>query len=73
MQMLKCPVCNSILKLNISYSGCDWDTKAGKGSGYGWEVSLDCINSKCASLFTIGHVRNINDFVGLKDELKSVQ
>lgn len=73
MEMLKCPHCNSALKLEIAYSGADWDTKAGKGSGYGWEVSLLCENSKCSRLYTIGHVRNINDFVTLKPELKCVK
>lgn len=73
MQKLECPVCHSILKLDIGYTGCDWNTKKGKGTGFGWEVSLVCTNIKCRSLFTIGHIRNINDFVGLKDELKCVQ
>ncbi|MEA5023913.1 hypothetical protein SDC9_15161 [bioreactor metagenome] len=72
MQMLKCPICNNPLKLDIAYSGCDWDTIKGQGSGYGWEVSLFCDNSKCGSLFTIGHIKNLCDFSELKPELKCV-
>jgi len=70
-QMLKCPECNSVLKLNIGYTGADWNTKKGKGSGYGWEVSLSC--DECESLYTIGHIKNLCDFVELKNELKCIK
>jgi len=69
--MLKCPKCNSILKLDIAYSGCDWDTQAGQGSGYGWEVSLHC--QSCGRLFTIGHIKDYNNFEELKPELRCVK
>lgn len=71
MPMLKCPKCDNVLKLQIGYTGCDWDTKKGKGSGYGWEVSLTCDN--CGRLYTIGHVKELNNFAELKDELKCVK
>lgn len=71
MQLLKCPECNSVLKLDIAYSGCDWNTKQGKGSGYGWEISLQC--DYCGRLFTLGHMKNSYDFSELKNELKCVK
>lgn len=71
MQMLKCPQCNTILKLNIGYTGCDWDTVKGQGSGYGWEVSLHCVS--CSSLFTIGHIKDYFSFAELKPELRCVK
>jgi len=71
MQKLICPECNTPLNLSIGYTGCDWDTKAGKGSGYGWQVSLSCDN--CGRLFPIGYVKEYHDFSKLKDELKCVK
>lgn len=69
--MLKCPHCNSTLKLDIAYSGCDWNTQKGEGSGYGWEVSLLC--EDCGRLFTIGHTQEFNSFTQMKNDLKYVK
>lgn len=71
MQKLKCPSCNSNLKLSIGYTGADWNTKKGEGSGYGWEVSLECTN--CGNVFTIGHMTHGSDLAEMKDELKVVE
>lgn len=58
--MLKCPSCNSVLKLVEGYTGSDWECEAGEGSGYDYEISLECTN--CAYIFPLGYVRGINDF-----------
>ena len=39
---LKCPGCGHILTIDFGYDGCDWDSEAGEGSGYGYEVGLVC-------------------------------
>ena len=70
-KMLKCPSCNSNLKLSIGYTGCDWNTKKGEGSGYGWEVSLFCVN--CGNLFTIGHMKECFHLAEMKEELSCVE
>mgnify|MGYP000064844623 CR=1 FL=1 len=71
--MLKCNECGSVLKLSIGYTGCDWNTEAGEGSGYGYEVSLDCTNANCARIYTIGHIKNINDFSPVINKYKCVK
>lgn len=73
MQKLKCPECNSNLKLQIGYTGCDWETVKGEGSGYGFELSLLCTNEDCRRIFTIGHLKNEFDFSEVIDELKCVE
>ncbi len=67
MNMLECPVCQSMLKLSIGYTGCDWLCEAGEESGYDYEVSLNCVNGSCARVFTLGHMKNGNDFSEVKD------
>lgn len=58
MQMLRCPECNSKLTLKHAYSGADWMTEAGEGSGYGYELYLSCTNSSCANVYTIGYTKS---------------
>lgn len=41
---LKCPYCDTELELSIGYDGCDWNSAAGEGSGFGHIVSLECPN-----------------------------
>jgi len=72
-KMLKCPDCNSNLRLHVGYSGADWNTAKGEGSGYDWEVSLLCLNDDCRRLFTIGNVKDEYNFVERIDELKCVE
>lgn len=55
---LKCPYCNSDLSLEMGYSGADWETIAGEGSGYGYVLSLECMNNTCASVFDLVHAKN---------------
>lgn len=69
--MLKCPVCNSDLKLKQGYTGADWDCEAGDGSGYGHVISLYCTKDSCAHIFELGYVRDINDFSPVIDKYKS--
>ncbi|HFJ9331893.1 hypothetical protein [Bacillus pacificus] len=67
---LNCTKCNSLLKLQIGYTGADWDCKAGEGSGFGFELSLVCINDKCAKVYTLGHLKEEYHFSEVNDELK---
>lgn len=71
MDKLQCPGCGYNLKLIIGYSGCDWDTTKGEGSGFNYPVSLKC--NKCGRVYTIGHVKKEKDFAEMKDELKVVE
>ena len=69
---LKCPICGKGLRMSVGYAGCDRDTEAGAKSGYGWEVSLVCSDEHCACRYTIGTVKNLNDFTPMKDQHKCV-
>lgn len=62
----KCPACGSNLKLEIGYTGCDWNCEAGKNSGYGYEVSLNCPKVGCGRVFTLGMIKNYSDFSEIK-------
>lgn len=62
MNNLQCPECNATLKLTIGYTGMDWESKAGEGSGFGHEMSLNCTNDRCTRVFTLGYLRNEYDF-----------
>lgn len=66
--LIKCPECGEELSFSIGYTGADWKTKAGEGSGYGYEVSLNC---SCGRVYPIGSIKNESDFAEIKDELKS--
>lgn len=72
MDKLKCPECNSVLKLSIGYTGADWDCKKGEGSGYGHELSLKCINDGCARVFTLGNLKESYHFSEVIDKYKCV-
>ena len=47
--------CGSPLYVSIGYTGADWDTIAGDGSGYGYEVSLRC--NKCNRSYAICNLK----------------
>ena len=42
MLKLKCPHCGSYLGLETMYDGCDWQSAAGAGSGFGYVIALTC-------------------------------
>lgn len=65
---LTCPSCNSILRLEIAYDGCDWDTEAGEGSGYKFPISLTCTDPRCASIYTLGRLKDYCCFSKVKDD-----
>lgn len=69
-KMLKCPYCNSDLLLSIGHTGADWDTVAGKGSGFGDVVSLECNDNRCARIFPILHTKNMNHVSVVKEEYR---
>lgn len=71
MKKLKCPGCNTNFKLNIAFTGCDWETDKGDGSGYNYPVSLYC--NKCGAVYTIGHIQKESDFTAMTDEFKVVE
>lgn len=55
-----CPDCHSELKVGYGFTGAAWDSEAGDGSGFGWEISLDCTG--CDRIFPLGFVREYGDF-----------
>ncbi len=59
---LKCPVCGSVLHLEVAFDGCDWDTVAGNDSGYDCPISLACEKIGCGCVFTLGRLKNESDF-----------
>ncbi|MEB8638327.1 hypothetical protein P4H32_32385 [Bacillus cereus] len=69
-KMLKCPYCNSDLQLRISYTGADWDTVAGDGSGYGWPIELNCTNDSCATIFPLVHAKEMHHVSVVKEEYR---
>ena len=70
MLKLKCPNCGSILHLEIGYTGCEWDTVAGEGSGYGYPLSLCCNKQGCGCVFTLGNLRNSCDFSEVIEKMR---
>lgn len=55
---------------SVSYDGCDWKSEAGEGSGFAYEISLECNN--CGRVYPIGRIKSENDFSKNKDkELKN--
>jgi len=69
--MLKCPSCNSDLRISEGYTGSDWECEAGKGSNYGHQISLDCTGDSCAYIFILGYVKGYNEFSPVIDKYKS--
>jgi hypothetical protein len=65
--ILKCPSCDSPLKLRIGYTGADWETEAGEGSGYNYPIMLTCNNDKCARVYTLGHLKGYGVFSQIKE------
>ena len=58
--MPKCGECGERLEVQVGYTGCDWNSAAGDGSGFGWEISLVC--PKCGRCYVVGHLKNQRDF-----------
>ena len=69
-KILKCPYCNSDLKLTKGFTGADWNCEEGKDSDYGWEISLKCTNDKCAIFYPLGYTKRIGDFSEVIDKYK---
>lgn len=62
MEKLKCPVCGGELHLSLGYDGCDWDSAAGEGSGYGYSLSLICRTETCRRAYELGRLRDSLEF-----------
>jgi hypothetical protein len=54
-----CQACHSPLMLSLGYTGCDWDTVAGDGSGHGHVVSLECTG--CNRVYPLLGVRDVKE------------
>lgn len=65
--ILKCPACDSQLMISYGYTGADWECEKGEGSGYKYEVSLQCTTNACARSFTLGHLKDYADFSEVKN------
>ncbi|MCM1166797.1 MAG: hypothetical protein NC299_12910 [Lachnospiraceae bacterium] len=64
---LKCEGCGSYaLKLHVSADGLDEQSAAGAGSGFVWEVSLDC--GECGRVFPICRTREFNHVSDIADK-----
>ncbi len=68
--MLKCN-CGGELTLKTGFTGMDWETQAGEGSGFGWEISLVC--ESCNRVYPIGYVKQLGDFSPMNDQNKCVK
>lgn len=55
-----CKCGKSKLEVSVGYTGADWNSKAGEGSGFGWEISLVC--PSCGRGYIIGHLKRLEDF-----------
>lgn len=71
-KMIKCTECGSDLKLRVGFTGRDDLCKAGEGSGYGWEISLECTKKGCGRVYPIGHIKDYFDFKEVNEEYKCV-
>lgn len=67
---LKCPVCGSELELEVSFDGCDWNSKEGEGSGFDNQIALCCPKMGCGRVFPIGRVKKESDFSVVLDEYR---
>ena len=57
---LTCGSCGRELEnVSTGFTGADWGTQAGEGSGFDYEIRLDC---KCGRTYHIGNTKGINDF-----------
>ena len=57
---LKCPDCNAVLNLSVGFDGCDWDSVKGEGSGFNYEITLEC--PECGRLYPVGRLKREADF-----------
>lgn len=69
-KFLKCPDCGSDLELWQAYSGCDWNSEKGEGSGFGWEVYLACRGNSCARVYLLGYTKELHHFVTPIEKLR---
>jgi uncharacterized Zn finger protein len=65
---LKCTRCGEVLDLRVAYDGYDVDSTAGNGSGFKYEIVLDCDN--CGYVYPIGRVKSEVDFCENVEKLR---
>ncbi|MFL1672513.1 hypothetical protein [Paenibacillus dendritiformis] len=70
-KMLKCPYCDFDLVLHQGFTGADWDTVEGKGSGFGWVLSLECPNEDCSKVFPLVHSKEMHSISVVKEEYRN--
>ena len=58
---MKCERCGGMMNLKVGYTGADWNSDKGEGSGYGYEVQMSC--DKCGQSFVLGYCRRHDDIV----------
>lgn len=55
-----CDECHEArLELSVGWTGADWNSEAGEGSGFGWEVSLVC--PRCGRCYVVCHTKDVHD------------
>ena len=58
--------------MNQGYTGCDRDCEAGEGSGYGYDISLECDGKDgCGCSIPLGHIKNYGDFSVVGEDLRA--
>ncbi|CAM2952531.1 hypothetical protein PASE110613_09200 [Paenibacillus sediminis] len=70
-KLLKCPYCESDLELHHNFTGADWDTVKGEGSGYGWVLSLKCLNGDCSRVYPLVHSKEMHSISVVKEEYRN--
>ena len=59
MQLPRCE-CGGEQTVEVVYTGADWLTVAGEGSGFDYEIHLVC--KWCGGIYHIGNVKKETDF-----------
>lgn len=69
MDKLCCDKCGSVLRVRMGYTGTDWESEAGEGSGFGVMLYLNCTNDRCATVYRLGYLRDYGDFSPLRKDI----
>lgn len=66
----RCSCGSENISCSVSYDGCDWESEAGEGSGFGYKISLECEN--CGRIYPVGRIKSVKDFSkNINKELKN--
>lgn len=64
---IKCAGCGSYnMKMQVSYDGADWNSEAGEGSEYGYEICLYCAD--CGRVYPVCRLNRYSAVSPIKDK-----